>query len=194
MAELETTPAATPVTEPTTTPTPATPAPTPETAPAEAKPAEAAPLFALDKLTLPEGLDKKDPTLAAFADAAKGLPQTQAQALLDLYTKQTQASGEAATKAWDAVHEKWLAEVKADPVIGGDKSTGVQQVIAKAFETYGTPGLKAALNLTGVGNNPDVIRTFYNMAKALTEGNHVSGAPATSIPKSAAQTLYPNLP
>ena len=183
-----------------TSPRPASEAGAPsaaETKPADAKPAEAkpadVPVFALDKLVLPEGLAKDDPALGAFSDVIKGMPQDKAQALIDLYTKQAQASSETATKAWEAINEKWQSEVKADPTIGGDKLPGVLSTINKALDMYGTPGLKAALNLTGVGNNPDLVKTLHNMAKALTEGSHVAGAPA-SRQQSAAKMLYPNLP
>ncbi len=178
------------INDPVVTPSPAPAVPTP--AEPEPAPTELAPTpFSADKLTLPEGLDKADPALAEFTKLADGLPHAKAQELIDLYTKQQKAAADANTTAWNTLHEKWISEVKADPVIGGANMPVVQQTIAKAIDQFGVPGLKDALNLTGAGNNPAIIRTFYNMAKQLTEGGHVSGQPVPNAAKSTAELFYP---
>lgn len=167
-------------------------APADPTAPEAVAPAEPAPAqFSADKLVLPEGLDKADPALAEFSKLADGLPHAKAQELIDLYTKQQKSATDANAAAWNTLHEKWISEVKADPVIGGANMPVVQQTIAKAIDQFGVPGLKDALNLTGAGNNPAIIRTFYNMAKQLTEGGHVSGQPVPNAAKSTAELFYP---
>jgi hypothetical protein len=89
----------------------------------------------------------------------------------------------------------WQNEIKADKEIGGDKLPATLQTVSKALDQYGTPGVRQALDYTGAGNNPEIVRTIYAMAKALGEGGHVNGNPPNGRqgPIDAASAIYPNL-
>ena len=199
MVDEPVTPAPTAPAAPAAPATPAAPAaPTlgtdaPAAPAADAKPADPAAPFDVTKLTLPEGVAKDDPMLGDFAKLAGDLPEGKAQALIDLYAKQMKAGSDASTTAWNAVQDKWQAELKADPELGGDKTPVVQATISKALEQFGAPGVKEAFNLTGAGNNPAIVKTFFNMAKQLTEGAPKSGSPASAAPRTAAEIMYPEL-
>lgn len=172
--------------------------------PTEVKPTEAgkeppkagdpAPLD-IAKLILPEGMDAKDPALGQFAELAgtAKLDQATAQKFMDLYTSEVKKSVDAGTQAWSALNAQWTEAVQKDPDIGGANLPNVQSTISKAFDQYGTPGLKEALNMTGAGNNPDVIKTLYNMAKKLTEGSPTQGTPPAAASGDLASIMYPNL-
>jgi hypothetical protein len=200
-------------TAPTTSPAPSEPAKPDALADAakelNAKPAEGekpaeptAPVFEADKLALPEGFEANDKFEAFKTLAAeKGVPTETAQALLalgadaikDVATK----AAEAQTAAWNKVTETWIGEIKADPDIGGAKlESEVLPAIGRLLTEYGSPEVRAALDMTGAGNNPAMTRFFYKMAKALSEGKHVTGSPTSGpkAPASAAQAIYPNLP
>lgn len=179
----------------TETPPSAAPTNDPAAPPADpaAKPADPAAPFNVASLTLPEGVAKDDPILGDFAKLAEGLPEGRAQALIDLYAKQMKAGSDASTQAWNAMQDQWQAELKTDPVLGGDKTPIVQATISKALEQYGAPGVKEAFNLTGAGNNPAIVKTFFAMAKQLTEGAPKSGSPVTQAPRTAAEIMYPEL-
>ena len=74
----------------------------------------------------------------------------------------------------------WTKEVMADPEIGGAKLAEVKTNVARAMAQYGNPDeIKAALNETGAGSNPVIIRFLNKMASALGEGTPVTnGNPA----------------
>lgn len=174
-------------------PSPAAPAPD-QSAPSileGIKPAEPA-VFDAAKLKLPEGFKADDPVFKQFgeiATKAKIAPES-AQKLFDLYTSEVKKVSESAHDGFRQLNQQWQNEVKGDPEIGGDKLPAVLQTVSKAFDVYGAPGVKEALTLTGAGNNPAIVKTFYKMARALTEGGHVGGKPA-SEPRDLASLMYP---
>ena len=151
--------------------------------------------------TLPEGLTVDDTLMSAFQEKARtvGLSQEAAQSMLDLYGSTVQAQVDAAAKqlaeqsqaTWKEINTAWLSELEADPLFSGDNKKESLATIKKCLEEYAAPGLDKAMALTGMGNNPALVKTFYKMAKALTEGSPVTGgAPATG-PRTAGEILYP---
>lgn len=98
-----------------------------------------------------------------------------AQALVDLYLKTAKEASEKGSTAWAETQTQWQDTTKADPEIGGDKLDGVLATVSKAIDKYGSPELRQAMDLTGAGNHPAVIKFMYNMAKQFNEGTHISG-------------------
>lgn len=134
--------------------------------------------------------------LGAFTEAAgkMGLPQDQAQAIIDALGPKLAEQIAAPFKQWQTTNDAWVNEVKADPEIGGANFDAMRSTIAKVLDDphYADPQLRQALDMTGAGNNPAVIRTLYRLAKAVTEGGPTrTGAPAAP-PKTAASILYPS--
>lgn len=201
-----TTPAATtPQTSTTATETPSLANQQPESL-ANQKPAPTGAPETYSDYTVPEGytLDK---TVAAEANTlfkSMNLTQAQAQQLVDFYTAKTTESANEPYQVWNDMQEKWVKEVKADPVLG-PRLPEVQNTIAKAIDGLGDPKLarefREAMDYTGAGNNPAFIRAFWKLASKVTEGGHVAGnGPSaagqgnSSRPASAARAMYPNLP
>jgi hypothetical protein len=173
-----------------TIPTP-TPSPTPDPAPTPTPEPEGeapqtlvnepeVPAFDPDKLTLPEGFEK-DERFGQFSEWAKeaGINQPQAEKLMGLYTDAVKQISEQTTKVWNETNEAWVNEVKADSELGGANLANVKQTISKLLDNseLTDPKFREALNFTGAGNNPAVIRTLYRVAKRLTEGASVQGSP-----------------
>ncbi len=133
------------------------------------------------KLTLPEGFDKENESFKAFEGLAKeaGLSHKAAQTLIDQHTAAIKASTDALYADWYKQNETWQNEVKADAEIGGAKLEGVLQTVAKVLDNaeLTDPKFREALEFTGAGNHPAVARTLYRWAKALSEGESVSGNP-----------------
>lgn len=156
---------------------------------------------------VPDGfvLDDKVAAEASELFKASGLSQEAAQKMVDFYTAKTQEAFQQPYKAYKDMREGWVKEVKADPEIGG-KLDQVKITIGKALDGLGDPKLaenfKAAMDLTGAGDNPAFIKAFYKMAQALTEGSSVVGrgpsAGGQTAPGqgrvTAAKALFPNLP
>jgi len=132
------------------------------------------------------------------------LNQDQAQQLVDFYTAKTTESANQPYQVWNEMQEKWVKEVKADPVMGS-RLNEIKTTISRAIDGLGDPKLaqefRAAMDYTGAGNNPAFIRAFWKLSQMVTEGTHVAGngpSPAgqrrAGEMPSAAQAMYPNLP
>jgi hypothetical protein len=146
---------------------------------------------------LPEGIGKDDPLLVSFLEGAAkgGMDNESVQAVINTLGPKLVEQMQAPIKAWVDLNEKWVAEVQADPVIGGDKWPVAKETVLQAMTLVLTPeetrATREALDLTGAGNNPAVIRLLYSMAKRLVEPGPVKGNAPTEPPKSAAALLYP---
>jgi hypothetical protein len=176
---------------------------------ANQKPTEETPAGApteYSQFTVPDGYEL-DPGVAKEASSifkTMNLNQTQAQQLVDFYTKKTAESANQPYTAWQEMQEQWVKEVKADPQIG-PKLNDVKTTIARAIDGLNDPKLAAsfreAMDYTGAGNNPAFIKALYKLAQMVTEGGHVAGTGPSSpgqrraneVP-SAARAMYPNLP
>lgn len=143
-----------------------------------------------EAFTLPDGLQADDAQLTEFGDFARdlGLSQEAAQKLLDRYAGVLSEPA----KAYQQVQETWIGEIKADKEIGGanlEKSLGLA---AKALDQFGGKQLREALNVTGAGNHPAIVRAFVAIGKAISEDTFVGGG-KTAPEKSLAQSLYPTM-
>jgi len=123
----------------------------------------------------PEGVTLDTAAVEEFSAIAKelGLEQGKAQAIADIAVKMQQRQAE----AQQALVTSWVEQVKVDKEIGGDKFTENLAVARKALETFGTPELQDVLNMTGLGNHPEVIRAFYKAGKAISEDRFIPGSP-----------------
>jgi len=199
----------------TSTPTTETTVPTTETAPSDKpsllnQPAPAGAPDAYAAWTLPEGyeLDAGVTEEAGTIFKELGLSQAQGQKLVDLYSKHSLKTNEGLMDMVRQQNETWQNESKNHPELRGKLDPGgpVMTTISRALDGLGDAQLKAdfraAMDLTGAGNHPAFIRTFYRMAQRLAEGTHVAGngpAPQGQVAPGAprptpARALYPNLP
>jgi len=161
----------------------------PETKPEEAPPEP----FSFDKVTLPENFTIPDEVKTELTEIATkhGLRPEVASELLALHAKVSSEASTAAVQAWQETQSKWVGEIKSDPEFTGEKLQQAQATIAKALDEFGVPDVRAAFDLTGAGSNPAIFRTFYKMAKALSEGTSATGAsPAGAGPQSLAEVIY----
>ena len=190
----------------TTAPAPAAPA-TP--APAGAAPAEVkdAPASSKDaegdkdkagapekyEFKLPEGVELNEALVKDFEPLARELKLSQegAQKLVDLYIKASTDAVKATTDYWQNLQTEWTNTTKADKEYGGVNLNANIAIAKKAIEAFGAPELTAALNATGVGNHPEVVRFFYRVGKAVADDKVTFGKPA-SAPRDPAKILFPN--
>lgn len=137
-----------------------------------------------------EGAELDTEALKDFEPVARELNLTneQAQKLVDAYPKILAGVQQRQADAWQATTEQWAADVKADKEIGGDKLTGNLSAAQRALDQFGTPELKEYLNTTGLGNHPDLVKTFVKIGKAMSEDGMVTGKETGQ--RSAAEVLY----
>lgn len=123
------------------------------------------------KLELPEGMQLDEGLMEQFAPLAKdmGLTQEQGQALVAMHTQALQSMHERVTKAFGDTVASWAETAKTDKEIGGDKYAENVATAVKAIDRFGSPELKAALNETGLGNHPELIRFCLRIGKAISE-------------------------
>lgn len=144
------------------------------------------------EFTAGEGVELDTEALKDFEPVARELNLTneQAQKLVDAYPKILAGVQQRQADAWQATTEQWAADVKADKEIGGDKLTGNLSAAQRALDQFGTPELKEYLNTTGLGNHPDLVKTFVKIGKTMSEDGMVSGKETGQ--RSAADVLYGN--
>lgn len=145
------------------------------------------------EFTTPEGQTFDETVIAQFSEIAKelNLSQDAAQKVLD---KMGPAIAARQVEQIEAVKSEWAAESKADKEFGGEKLNENLAVAKKGLGAFATPELSALLEKTGLGNNPEIIRYFYRVGKAISEDSFVNGNKGSnSTPESMAQRMYPNM-
>lgn len=142
------------------------------------------------EFTAGEGVELDSDALKDFEPVARDLNLTneQAQKLVDAYPKILAGVQQRQAEAWQKQTEGWAETVKADKEIGGDKLTANLSAAQRALDQFGTPELKEYLNVTGLGNHPDLVKTFVKIGKAMSEDGMVTGK--ESGQRSAAEVLY----
>ena len=140
----------------------------------------------------PEGMQFDDAVVGAFGEVAKdlNLSQEAAQKILD---KVEPVMAAQQNEALQAASTEWAEASKTDKEFGGDKLNENLAVAKKAMDQFASPELRALLNESALGNNPEVIRMFYRVGKAISEDGFVVGGNAKNSEQTTAQRLYPNM-
>ena len=147
--------------------------------------------------TLADGLTLDPEFIGEFTPLAMelNLPQEQAQKLVDIASRMMLKQAAACQEAYRATTEGWTVASKADKEYGGAKFADSIAVAQRALNSFATPELKEALNTTGLGNHPEMIRLMVRIGTAMKEDGIVTGTtPTQSAPKSAAEILFGNPP
>lgn len=168
------------------------PATTETTTPAETPSTPAFEPLALDALALPEGFsfEGADAEATQFLELVNGakLPKEEAEALLGLHAKFLERAASQMETAWDELQNNWRAEVEALPEVAKNPALA-QANIAKILDKYGSEEARQALDVTGAGNNPHVVKMFLKLAADLAEQPPVSGA-ISPTSRSREQRIY----
>ena len=135
--------------------------------------------------TLPEGMDMDVGTLDAFKGLAKELniPQEAAQKLIDLQTTMVAKQADEYQKAVVAQGQKWAAEVKSDPELGGENYDKSVSSAIKVIQSFGDPALTELLNDSGLGNHPALFKFCHRISAAISEDKFVMPGSQTNAPK-----------
>jgi len=130
---------------------------------------------------------------------AGNLSQEQAQKFVDFHSQELGKVAGSHTEAWNSTNEQWRNELKADKTIGSGTDSiikpEVSSSIAKLIDTHlGGDAFRAAMEVTGAGNHPAVVRGLHQIAQKMNEPGMVEGNPAREAQKrSIAQRMYPTL-
>ncbi len=171
----------------------------------EAKPSPRAPQEYSD-FSPPEGMKLEGQDMSDFKAFARDqdLTQEQAQKVLEYAGPKFKAMLDAPLRAWSDLQTQWQDQVKSDPEIGGTK---FEQSVKEANNVF-LPGetnpfvktqgqaqkLRQALNATGAGNNPEIVRLFVKMGRYLAEPAHLTGKPTPqNKQESLLNSMYPTM-
>jgi hypothetical protein len=142
----------------------------------------------------PDILTAADPVLREL-----NLTNEQANKLAPLaqsIVEKTTASLVQQLQAGAAVQKKaWLDAFTADPEIGGTNKAQTEVLAAKALDALGyTKGhpFRQALNDSGFGNHPDMIRAFRRLGEMVGEDNSFARAGVGHADKPVWERMYPN--
>lgn len=142
---------------------------------------------------LPEGMTvakEQMDALTTLATETKTPPEV-AQKFLDMHMSLVQAQANASVQNYVDTQNKWGTEVKADPEIGGPKLEATIASCARAIDRLNVPGFREALDLTGAGNHPAVVKAMNRIGQLMSEDRFKPGGnPPAAGPKSAAAVLY----
>jgi hypothetical protein len=157
------------------------------------KPEEAPETY--DKFTLPDGMEMTDEQLSQATEVFKdlALSQEQAQKLVDFETKLSSQKDASIQSAWDKVNQGWVEESKTDSEFGGDKLTASLVTAKAARDAYGNDKFTEMLEITGVGNHPEMIRFLTKVGKDVSEDQILQGRKLGGMEKDAAKTLFPDM-
>lgn len=158
-----------------------------ETKPAEGeKPAGAPEKY---EFTAPEGKSYDPAVLNAYSEAAKtaNLTQETAQKLLESMAPQL-ATRQAEQVA--AIQSQWTEASKVDKEFGGEKLAENLAVAKTAVDRFASPEMKKLLQDTGLGNNPEVIRTFLKIGKGMSQDGFVTGGKPNGETRDLGKILY----
>lgn len=161
-----------------------------KTKPEEKKPEGAPEKY--EAFKLPEGVEADPAALEAFMPLAKelNLSQEQAQKLVDFQAANVAKAAKAQQDVWTETNEKWVADAKADPEIGGVKFDENVADAKKFIKAFGTPELFEALAFTGAGNHKEFIRMAARAYKAIGEDKIVTAGNPAGGKKAPAQILF----
>lgn len=165
---------------------------TPEQPAAPAAPApEPAPEPVSYDLKFEDGVEVDRDGIVAHAKQ-HGLSVEQAQALADRESENFRQAEKKQAELRDSLKSQWLEASKADAEFGGDKLEPALSVARGVLEKFGSKELRDALNDTGLGNHPEMLRLLKKVGDAFADDKFVRAEePAVKKePRSIAERLY----
>jgi len=155
---------------------------------------------------LPEGFEMtpevkgKFDTLLNEVAKENGAPLSQeaAQKFVTMGANLVQEAVEGAMKYAADYHaqrtEEWIKTFQNDPEIGGDEAAQKKTLseAKRVVVALGGDSLMKAIDETGAGDHPEVIRAFYKLRSFIGEDGKVIVANQGGGSSSLAQRLYPN--
>jgi hypothetical protein len=93
-------------------------------------------------------------------------------------------------ETFETQSKTWADEVKNDKELGGEKFNETVETAKRVLDKFGSDDFKKALNETGLGNHPELVRVFARIGKTMSEDKLV--LPGTQGPgkKSMEEVFY----
>ena len=160
----------------------------------EGAPADARVIPTTYNLTLPKDSTLDEGYVHELADFAKSnkLTNGEAQSILEREHNLKATIIEGQQEELAEAMEEWNASAKSDSEIGGDNYDESTILAKRVVDQFGTPALKKALNDTGLGNHPELIRIMNRVGKHLKDDALVhANTESTGKSRSPEEVFYP---
>jgi len=169
-----------------------------------------------EKFELPEGVEMTDEQFKEVSEFSQSLNlnQEQAQQAVNYHNEVVgrvlaDAKEEANIQRMKT-QEDWVNQVKGDKEIGGAAMKENLSVALKSLNAFSDNAVDAtgkpvldkaglpvskiaqALQESGFGDHPEMVRVFYRVGKLISEDSYLSGKAPTGAPKTQAETMYPD--
>lgn len=127
-----------------------------------------------------------------------GLSAEAAQKLVERDSRMLDQFADHIDKIVQAEHKErvadWAKNSREDKELGGDKFSETTFLADKAMRMFASPELKKALNETGFGNHPELLRLFVKIGRTVTEDTfNATGADNSGAPADIAKTMFPTM-
>jgi len=149
------------------------------------------------ELTLADDTVLDPSTVDEIASYAKerGLSNEAAQEILSdrekFITADREAQQEAQMEEVEEARKQWAKDAEADKEIGGKEFKKTAALANRVIERFGSKEFKKAMDDTGFGNHPEVLRIFRNIGTLLTDDQLILPKDrSTSGEKTVEDTLY----
>ena len=149
--------------------------------------------------TVPEGIEIDKDSLEGYKTFAKdkGLTKETAQTVFDFMLDSRTKFDTAQKEKRASTVAKNVELIKADPEIGGQNYTTVQNAVDSITLKYGGQDFKQQINDAGFKSEPSFLRFMSNLNKVLTEDKVVtqnptpSGSPLEKTYEQIAEQFHP---
>lgn len=154
--------------------------------------------FDIEKLEVDEefaeALTEEDHEYLTDFASRYNLPHDAVQEMIDTYFSHLagvrDSVGSSVDEAWSAMTGEWHSELEAQY---GDKLNDVIARLQPVLNEFGTPQLREAMDITGMGNHPEMVRFLEKIADAIGEAPPVErGRPANGA-ASGLSAVYPTM-
>lgn len=147
-----------------------------------------------------DSLDAPDDSLLNDADMERilarakeeGLSKEAAQKYVDIAQETLKENQSSLDQAHSDLSEQWVDNAKADKEIGGEKFEESVSMANKALKKFGTEDLFKSLDETKFGNNPEVVRVFARIGKAMSPDSLQVSENHMKTEKTLEEKFYPN--
>lgn len=153
-----------------------------------------------DVKTVPEKYDLKLPEksplakdhIDKIASYAKehGLSNDEAQRLVERESTAVTEYISTQEKELAGKKDTWFKEVESDKELGGANFKENVEIAHRAMTQFASEKFKDTLDNTGLGNHPEVVRTFFRIGKLMSDDKFERGGGVPPTRKSTADVLY----
>ena len=138
-------------------------------------------------------LDDELMTQAKTVFKELNLTQEQAQQLVDFESNVKSEEMQRQQEAWDELQGTWKNASENDKEFGGDGLDANLAIAKQGRDAFGDKEFNEMLEVTGVGNHPEMIRFLFKIGKLVSEDKILQGGGSPSGSMTQAERLFPDM-